>query len=72
MNKSLGLFRLIPYQEQEQIVSELSVFYADVYDALEETRENVRELERGLDQLFYGDGYGKPIDEVARNRKRTS
>jgi len=68
MHKHLGLFRLIPYEESERIVSDLSMLYEDVYDALENTRMNVRELEKSLDQIFYGENYGKPINE-SRDKK---
>lgn len=68
MPKQLGLFRLIPYEESERIVDNLSVLYEDVYDSLENVRENVRDLEKELDRAFYGENYGKPIDE-SRGKK---
>lgn len=68
MHKHLGLFRLVPYEESERIVSDLSTLYEDVYDALENARENVRDLEKSLDRMFYGENYGKPIDE-SRDKK---
>jgi hypothetical protein len=50
----LGLFRLAGYDDRQWIESELSVDFQDVYDALDDVRSNVRELERDLDAIFQG------------------
>ncbi|MDE2213411.1 MAG: hypothetical protein KGJ34_02685 [Patescibacteria group bacterium] len=51
----LGLYRLLDCAQQERVTGELSVCFADLYDALSDTKDLTRELEKTIDRLLYGE-----------------
>lgn len=62
-NVKLGLFRLVGYEDRKRLEEDLNVSFADIYDALDDVRTNVRRLEKDLDTVFYGSSYGKTVDD---------
>lgn len=62
MNKDFGLFRLMDREQKERIGVKFEVIFSDLYDSLEETQHDVRDLERELGRIFYGEHCSKTAD----------
>ena len=50
----LGLYRLMTYEQRQDVERELSVSFADLYDALDDAHHEARELEELLNGIFRG------------------
>jgi hypothetical protein len=62
-NKQLGLFRLVTYEDRQNIESTLNVSFEDIYDSIDSVRSNVRQLEKEIDAIFHGASHGKTEDD---------
>ncbi len=67
MQTQQGLLRTLSFEKSGQVVADLNLYYRDIYDALDATQENMRDLESFLDTLFYGEG--REQNEQGRSRK---
>jgi hypothetical protein len=67
MHTEQGLLRTLSFEKSGQVVADLNLYYRDIYDSLEATHENMRDLESFLDTLFYGEG--REQNERDRSRK---
>lgn len=66
-DKPQGLLRFIGSPQREKIEREIGVTFEDLYNSIEDTRDNLRDLEKSLDQIFY---YGEDRDEFDEYLKK--
>jgi class 3 adenylate cyclase len=54
----VGLFRLMSYDERQEVERELAISFDDIYGALDTAHAEARELEMLLNRFFHGESRG--------------
>lgn len=54
----MGLFRLMSYDERQEVERELAISFDDIYGALDTAHAEARELEMLLNRFFHGESRG--------------